>query len=201
MKKIVLLLVIVALFTACQGKESNDLWGPQMENIQWGMSFEEIQKYYECSKIVQEVAPNILYVSMEKPIKIFDCDMDITLILETGYGLVGIKGQTENFEKLEENIDKNLGEFRSGTELSNGLIWQSELVMERYTYQQLADAYNQVYGEGVFTESFIKGIHGSPFVSYELKIIEENKGELWLNGSKLVYLDNLFDNFVKGGKE
>ncbi|MGN0166503.1 MAG: hypothetical protein ACI4AB_00550 [Acetatifactor sp.] len=188
-----MLIAIITLLCSCGRDKSGDLWGTKIENIQWGMNLEEIQKYYDCSEIVQESACNYKYFVINKPCKIYDCDMEITLILETGYGLVGIKGQTENVEKLEKNIDTILGKHRSGIEWSNGVIWQSELVMERYTYQQLADAYNQVYGDGVFTEDFIKGILGSPFVSYQLCTEGERKGELWINGSEQVYIINMLN--------
>lgn len=199
---ILLLFTVTASLVACGREESNDLWGTQIEYIQWGMGSEEVQEYYGCTEIVQEDTygcteiaqddtSNYQYLKMEDSVKIYGCPVEITLVFETGYGLIGIKGQTEDVEKLEKNIDKVLGEYRSGTEWSNGVIWQSEPVMEQYTYQQLEDAYNQVYGDGVFTEDFIKGILGSPFVSCQLWTEGERRGKLWMNGSKRVYINDL----------
>lgn len=168
----VIMAVIMALLSACgkaQEKEEIDSWGPQVENLQWGMSKEQIQELYPCTE--EEGTNGLKRLILNDSIKLCGVPADVVLTLDDSFGLIRVTALAKeaDYEKLENVIQKKLADYRTGAQPNNGASWKSGIVMEGYGKDELRDAYAKIFGEGVIEDIYIDGMLLSPLVFYELK--------------------------------
>lgn len=176
MKKILLFMSVLAvvLLSACGlTKSDDDIWGPQLAHLQWGMTEDEIQKYYQFTE--DEKTGRVQYLILDNPAELYGIKMNITLGLDEDFGLIKVTGIADEtaYDGAEEKLQKLLADYRTGAQPENGISWKSELVMEQYESQELAEAYERVFGAGTISQTYLNGVLGSPFVFYELKKLED----------------------------
>lgn len=162
----------IALLSACtRAEESAELspWEPQIENLQWGMSKEEIQELYQCAE--EENANGLLYLILDKPVELCGVSVKATLTLDDSFGLIRVSctAEEDGYKKLEQKLVEELSDYRTGAQISEGASWKSETVMQKYDSESLAQAYANVFGEGVIGDDYLEGIRLTPLVFYELK--------------------------------
>lgn len=149
-RKIVFLItaiIVVILLCIFFFYRKNGQWTIPLNDLDWGMEQKEVQMFYTFADDGQEVSPHIFYFDLSEAQKIYDCQMNITLVFEEGYGLTGVIGYTDEVEKLQKNIENELGKYPTGAQPSNGIIWQSELVKEQYDREQIEQRYCEMFGE------------------------------------------------------
>lgn len=81
MKKILLFMSVLAvvLLSACGlTKSDDDIWGPQLAHLQWGMTEDEIQKYYQFTE--DEKTGRVQYLILDNPAELYGIKMNITQI-------------------------------------------------------------------------------------------------------------------------
>ena len=175
MKKISLLFAAVAVMitliscSKAEEKGESDNFGPQIENLQWGMSKEQIKELYECPE--EESGNGLSSLFLGNPVELYGVPMEITLILDDNLGLFKVTGWAKetDYDKLEEKLEEKLSDYRTGAQPDKGVSWKSGVVREEYEKEELAKAYDKVLGEGVIDDTYLDGILLSPLVSYELK--------------------------------
>lgn len=165
-------LMCLALLSACGRAEESaeqNPWEPQIENLRWGMSEEEIRELYQSAE--EETADGLLYLTLEKPAEVCGVSMNVTLKLDDSFGLIRVTGMAKeaDYGKLEQRLTEQLSEYRTGAQPNDGAGWKSEAAGEQYEKEALAQAYASVFGEGVISDTYLEGILGSPLVFYELK--------------------------------
>lgn len=173
------------------GEKTDQLWTVRMKGLEWGMDEAEARKYYAFADDGAEVSPGIFHYALKEPQEIFECPMEVTLVFEADYGLVGILGNTEEVGNLEKNIDKVMEDYRIGSQPGNGISWKSDLVKDAYSKEELTAAYIEKFGDNEVTESVLTGLFASPLVSYELITSGNLRGRFFMDGNTLVKVNGL----------
>lgn len=190
---VVLVILIISSIFVCilLNNKKNEQWTTHMNNLVWGMDQKEVQMFYTFADNGEEVSPHIFYYDLKEPQEIYGCQMDITLVFEEGYGLKGVVGYTDEVEKLQKNIQNDLGKYRTGAQPSNGISWKSELVGEQYDRDQIEREYCKIFGEDELTQSILTGLLGSPLVSIELKTSGNRRGMFFIDANNLMKVQKL----------
>lgn len=195
-KKILIVIILSLILSGCSKNNLDSKWGPQIDNLYWGMSKKDAEEYYTCTEEQQEVSPGIYYQSLKEPVLIYGIEMDVILIFEENYGLTGVQGKFDekSIEDLQNKLDAKLGDHKFST-LS--IMWWSDLVSDCYDREQIERAYNKLYSDLFLPETFITGRLYSPLVSYKLFLSGKRKGTLVIDGSIYVYITDLISKYEK----
>ena len=175
-KVVILIITIIFGIFLCisLNNRKSGKWTTHMDHLEWGMEEKEVQKFYIFADNGEEVSPHIFHYDLEELQEIYGCQMNITLIFEEGYGLKGVLGYTDEVERLQKNIQDDLGKYRTGAQPSDGISWKSELVGDQYDKDQIE-----------------KGLLNSPSVSMELKTSGNRKGMLFIDADHYVKVQKL----------
>lgn len=172
-------------------RENNEQWGTHINDLEWGMDQKEVQMFYTFANDGEEVSPHIFHYDLNESQEIYGCQMNITLVFEEDYGLKGVIGYTDEVDKLQKNIQDDLGKYRTGVQPSNGISWKSELVGDQYDGEQIEKGYCKILGENELMQSVLTGLLGSPSVSIELITSGNRRGMFVIDADKLVEVQKL----------
>lgn len=189
---ILIAVVVVVIFAfVFLSRENNEQWGTHINDLEWGMDQKEVQMFYTFADDGEEVSHHIFYYDLNESQEIYGCQMNITLVFEEDYGLKGVIGYTDEVDKLQKNIQDDLGKYRTGAQPSNGISWKSELVGDQYDREQIEKGYCKLLGENELMQSVLTGLLGSPSVSIELITSGNRRGMFVIDADKLVEVQKL----------
>lgn len=191
---ILLFLLSALLFCACREKIEQEMWGTQIEGLDWGMTPEIVAQEVAFQGEARELSQGVIYQSLRDAYDIYGTKMEITLAFDDDFGLIYVIGKCpeEKIETLKTVLNERFGNYISKTQWSEGSQWDSPRVREQYTQEQLQAAYDALFGEGIIGESYIKGRLETPLVQYNLREAGERKGELLIDGSAAAQMKWLF---------
>lgn len=182
--------------------EPMGMWGTQIENLQWGMSMEEVEAYYTFAGPEEQYSLQSVSRPLEYSQEMYGCEMWITLIFDEYFGLTKVTGRLVDPGKMEQlaaNMDDKMGDYVTSFDRDQGMGWSAERISEHYSYEELEEAQLQVYGEILTTELLLNGLYfNRPMVEVALYFQEsEEKPTVSVDATAMNRVNELFKAYER----
>lgn len=188
---IIFSLVLGIVLCSCYSIVSEQ-WTPQLKELEWGMELHDIESIYSLTERTPSIETQLSYFEIEEKKKVFDIDMNVIIVMDEEDRLIKLQCycDEENIDRLISNIDEEYLSNKDTTTNENGIYWNSDLIGEKYSFEELYTLYQRKYGD-LYDEMDVRSRMLCPFVFYYLRTADEGRGTLILDGSYEVFIDDL----------
>ncbi len=167
-------------------------WELPVEHLEWNMSIDEVEKYYELTKEETGENKHTLNFTIQDEQSIYGQKMRVTLTFSpvADLGLTRITGVSSemDLEKLVGTIEKMYGESgdywdTTDQEAKKSYYWASKKVQEEYTREEVEKAYQEHWDVQQGTASAFNSVVASTMMkdlSYIMLAKDENESPVFI---------------------